>query len=383
MSVIDINSRMRYAARGRPGATLGAGVDAGLVSGRKGQPDVSNGFAGYPITARLGAELRGLNEAVRDAGAGAPQGRPEGGAVSHVAAMLQKMRFASNQEHARAEPQNSSQSEFESWHAQVDRARTAMMAKHTGGMDAPAAPAEHELGIFSVTPVGVNDGAATPDVPQSLKLMSFATTPTVGHPMRKDIALGALDCYGDVGEMLGRQVIVNIQGVSFTCVISQEVVDAVRSGRTLSSIMGSALQSAISNYSLIANGDVVDAAFDDSVLNIRYVGDATKPLLVSAFSEARSGVDVWSTEIEMIGDEGHALRVVAAPIDGVFAAFSRSCIAVDRRPFVNDNAFDGTDDSSEVLDYSAALSENDKRSIIEKAAMAMIRKAKLTQAPDP
>jgi hypothetical protein len=201
--------------------------------------------------------------------------------------------------------------------------------------------------------------------------------------MRKDIALGALDRYGDVGEMLGRQVIVNIQGVSFTCGISQEVMDAVRSGRTLSSIMGSAFQNAISHYSLIANGDVVDAAFDGSVLNIRYVGDATKPLLVSAFSKARPEVDVWSTEIDILGDEGPALRVIAAPIDGVFAAFSRSCITVDRRSFVNDNAFDVTADAPEVLDYSAALSESDKRSIIEKAAMAMIRKAKLTQAPEP
>ena len=383
MSVIDINSRMRYAARGRPGASPVAGADASLVSGREGKAEVGNGFAGHPITARLGAELRGLNEAVRDAGAGAPQGRPEGGAVSHVAAMLQKMRFASNQEHARAERQNPSQSDFEFWHDQVDRARTAMMAKHNGGMDAPAAPAEQEHGVSPVTPVRVNDGAANHDLPPSLKLMSFATTPTVGHPMRKDIALGALDRQGEVGDMLGRQVIVNIQGISFSCGISPEVMDAVKSGRTLSSIMGSALQTAISHYSLIANGDVVDAAFDDSVLNIRYVGDATKPLLVSAFSEARPLVDVWSTEIEFVGDEGHALRVVAAPIDGVFAAFSRSCIAIDRRPFVNDNAFDVTADEPEILDYSAALSESDKRRIIEKAAMAMIRKAKLTQAPEP
>ena len=366
MSVIDINSRTRYAGRGRLGASPVAGADAGLVSGREAKADVGHGFAGYPITARLGAELRGLNEAVRDASAGAPLGRPEGGAVSHVAAMLQKMRVASNEEHARAERQQPSKSDFESWHDQVDRARTAMMAKRDGGMDAPAAPAEPGH-----------------DIPPSRKLISFATTPTVGHPMRKDIALGALDRHGDVGDMLGRRVIVNIQSVSFTCGISQEVVDAVRSGLTLSSIMGSALQTAIRNYALIANGDVVDAAFDGSVLNIRYVGDASKPLLVSAVSEAHPEVDVWSTEIDILGDEGHALRVVAAPIDGVFAAFSRSCIAVDRRPFVNDNAFDVTADALEVLDYSAALSESDKRSIIEKAAMAMIRNAKRTQAPEP
>jgi hypothetical protein len=186
--------------------------------------------------------------------------------------------------------------------------------------------------------------------------------------------------------MLGRQVIVNIQGVSFTCRVSQEVMDAVRSGHTLTSIMGSALQTAIRKYSLIANGDVVDAAFDGSVLNVRYVGDATKPLLVSAFSEACPGADVWSTQIDIAGGEGHGLRVVAAPIDSVFATFSRSCITVDRRSFINDNAFQWAVDepaaAPEVLDYSAAMTESDKRSIIEQAAMAMIRNARRTQTPE-
>lgn len=382
MSVIDINSRTRYAGRGRPGASPVAGAEAGLVSGRDGKAPVGNGFAGYPISARLGAELRGLNEAVRDAGPGAPQGRPDGGAVSHVSAMLQKMRSASNEEHARAERQAPPQSDFESWHDQVDRARTAMMAKHNGGVDASAAPAEPGDDIPAAAPVDVKNSGALGDLSQSLKLISFAATPSVGYPMRKDIALGALDRHGDVGDMLGRQVVVNIQGVSFTCGISQEVVDAVRSGLTLSSVVGSALQTAIRKYSLIANGDVVDAAFDGSVLNIRYVGDASKPLLVSAFSEARPAVDIWSTEIGLVGDQGHAIRVIAAPIDGVFAAFSRSCIAVDRRPFVNDNSCDAAADAPEVLDYSAALSESDKRSIIEQAAMTMIRNAKRTQAPE-
>ena len=370
MSVIDINSRTRYAGRGRPGASPVAGADAGLVSGREGKSLIENGFAGYPISARLGAELRGLNEAVRDAGAGAPQGRPEGGAVSHVSAMLQKMRNASNEEHARAKHQPSHPADFASRHDQIDRARTAMMAKYDNGMDASTAPVE------------MNDRVAHGDLPKDGKLISFATTPSVGSPMRKDIALGALDHHGDVSDMLGRQVIVNIQGVSFTCEISPEVIDAVRSGLTLSSIMGSALQTAIRKYSLIANGDVVDAAFDGSVLNIRYVGDASKPLLVSAFSEARPAADVWSTEIDIVGDQGYALRVIAAPIDGVFSASSRSCIAVDRRPFVNDNAFDAAADAPEVLEYSAALSESDKRSIIEQAAMTMIRNAKRTQAPE-
>jgi hypothetical protein len=361
-------------------------VDAGLVSGYKGKADVSNGFAGYPITARLGAELRGLNEAVRSPGAGAPQGRPEGGAVSHVAAMLQKMRFASNEEHARAERQNPSQSDFEVWHDQVDRARMAMMANRDAEMHASPASAEPGHDILPAMSLGSDDLKANQNLSSSLKLVAFPTKITVGYPMRKDIVLDDLDRHGDVAEMLGRQVIVNIQGVSFTCRVSQEVMDAVRSGHRLTSIMGSALQTAIRKYSLVANGDVVDAAFDGSVLNVRYVGDAIKPLLVSAFSEACPAADVWSTQIDIPGGQGHALRVVAAPIDHVVAAFSRSCLTFNQRSFINDNAFhwgaDEPEDASEVLEYSAAMTEGDKRSIIEQAAMAMIRNARRTQTPE-
>ena len=385
MSVIDINTRTRYAGKGRPGASPLVGAEAGLVSGRNGTSDVGDGFAGQPITDRLGARLRSLNEAVREVGAGAAQGRPEGGAVSHVAAMLQKMRIASNEEHARADRQTPSQSDFNSWRDQIDRARSAVLGKCEDAMGRPAAP---DLDLGPVVPVALNDREVRHPLWRTAGLVLFATTPTVGYPMRKDIALGALESDGDVGDMLGRQIVVNIQSVSFTCRISQEVVDAVRSGLLLSSLVGTAFQTAIRNYSLIANGDVVDAVFDGSVLNIRYVGDATKPLLVLAFSEVSPAVDLWSTEIDHGDGKGPALRIVAAPIDGVFTAFSRSCIAVDHRPFINDNAggaaADGsaTSDAPEVKDYAAASSESDKRSIIEQAAMAMIRNARRTQTPE-
>ena len=373
MSVIDINSRTRYAGRGRPGASPVVGPDAGLVFGRAARTNVGDSFAGYPITARLGAELRDLNEAVRDADDEAPLGRPAGGAVSHVSAMLQKMRAASNEEHARSARPDSPQADFAAWHAQVDCARTAMMGSRADAMEAPIAPD------------ALNGAQAWRPAGRSARHVSFVTTPAVGHPMRKDIALDALDSCAVASDLLGRQVIVNIQGVSFSCMITREVMDAVRSGRSLSSVMGSALQTAIRHYALLANGDVVDAVLDGSVLNIRYVGAATKPLLVSAFTGPCPAVDLWSMEV---GDEGPALRVVAAPIDGVFAASSRSCIAVDRAPFVNDNAFDVVADdaaapgATEVLDYSAASSESDKRSIIEKAAMAMIRKARQAEEPE-
>lgn len=363
MGVIDINSRTRYAGKGRPGSSPPGGADAGLLSGRRDSFEVGIGSSRFSITDQLGAQLRDLNEAVRDGDAGVPQGRPEGGAVSHVAAMLQKMRIASNEEHDRAYGQT----------------------KREDGMEWAAAP---DRDPAPMTPAVSDDREAPSPIWRSSDLVPLVTTPTVGYPMRKDIALGALETCGDVNEMRGRQIVINIQGVSFSCRISQEVVDAVKSGLVLSSVLGAAFQTAIRNYALKANGDVVDAAFDGCVLNIRYVGDATKPLLVSAFIEACPSGDSWSMQIDMTGDRSLSLCVVAAPIDAVVAAFSKSCMAVDRRPFLNDNSFDvvveeqATSGAPAALDYSAATSESDKRRIIEKAAMAMIRKAKLSKAID-
>ena len=149
----------------------------------------------------------------------------------------------------------------------------------------------------------------TPDV------VPFTTTVTVNHPMQKDIALGLLDSYDDIGEMRGRNVKVNIQGVSFTAQISQNVIDAVSVGVALSSVMGGALQKAIHDYSMIVNGDVIDAAYEGATLNIRYVGEAKKPILVSAFSELSPAPDVWSTELDAAG-----VQTLLAPAAGCCGA---------------------------------------------------------------
>lgn len=378
MSVIDINSRTRYPGKLRPGATGGPAAEGDMASSGDGLRD---GFAGMPISPDLAADLRVLNDAVRDAPGRGPQTRPEGGAVSHVSAMLHKMRGASADEHDRKFGHKAAGSDFKSWHEQIELAKQAMMDNRASLDDGIAGSAGENVSIVPIFSVETPDVLDSPDLWRNPEIAHFVTSVAVGHPMRKDIALGVLDSYGDIGEMLGRNVKVNIQGVSFACMISQSVIDAVGAGVTLSSVIGRALQKAIRQYALIANGDVIDAILDGATLNIRYVGGAKKPILVSAFSDICPAAEAWSTDVSMADPESY-VRVVASPIDGVFAEVSRSCISVRRRQFVNDNALglpmqeSAGDGPVQVLDYSAATTVSDKRSIIQQAAMAMIRKAK-------
>ncbi len=374
MSVIDINTRKRYASKGRSGAAHLPGSEDAAASAGFGSAD---SFAGMPVSGHLSAQLRALTGAVRSSGVSVPQSRPEGGAVSHVSAMLQKMRAASAEEHDRTAGPKPGSSDFQSWHDQMDRTKQAMMGdgvQAPGYQDAPAPPKE------------------TQEVPDTrviwrhLDVLSFVTTVPAGRSMQKDIALRPLDDYGSPGEMVGRKVKVSIQGVAFTCVISSDMLDMVSGETPLSKIVGQAFASAIRNYGLVANCDVIDAAFDGGVLNIRYVGDAAKPILASAFCETVPAPGLSTAEGQGAASACAPVQVAAAPIDGVFAEISRSCIAIRRRQFVNDNApgaapqEPATSSTSGVTDFALAEGVSAKRNIIQQAAIAMLKKAQ--QSPE-
>ena len=169
--------------------------------------------------------------------------------------------------------------------------------------------------------------------------------------------------------------------------MTQEIIAAAGSGAALSGILGRAFQKAIRNYALIADGDVIDAAVDGSILRIKYLAGASRPILVSAFSEAASAGNIWSTDVGIAEAPSAQLRVEAAPIDGVLAEFSRSCISIRRRRFVNDNML-GLEAQEPIAsspspfsDMAAAPSVGDKRAMIQQAALAMIKKARQTQEP--
>ena len=371
MSVIDINTRKRYASKGRSGAAHLPRNEEGLSSSRIGSTDV---VAGVPISGHLSSELRALTGAVRSSGVSVPRSRPEGGAISHVSAMLQKMRAASAEEHERKSGPKPTSSDFQSWHDQIERTKQAMIGD---GVEAAGPQADPALAPLKETEAGPDAHGLwrNPD------LLPFATTIPVGRSMQKDIAFRALDDYGAPGDMVGRKVKVSIQSVAFTCVISSDMLDMVSGGTPLSKIVGQAFASAIRNYGLVANCDVIDAAFDGGVLNIRYVGDAEKPILASAFCETVPAPGVSTAEGEGAASSCTPVPVAAAPIDGVFAEISRSCIAIRRRQFVNDNALDATlqepapSGSSGVTDYALAEGVSAKRNIIQQAAIAMLKKA--------
>ena len=375
MSVIDINTRKRYASKGRSGAGHFSGHDAGAVSSDASSAD---SFAGMPVSGHLASSLRTLNSSLSASGVETPQSRPEGGAVSHVSAMLQKMRSASAEEHDRKSGAKSSSADFQSWHDQVERAKHAML----GDGEASSGDREDRAPAASKQGQEIVDARALWRNPD---LLPFATTVPVGRSMQKDIAFRALDQYDAPGEMLGCKVKVNVQGVSFNCVISSDMMDMVSDEAPLSKIVGQAFASAIRNYCLVANCDVIDAAFDGGVLNIRYVGEAKKPILVSAFCETVPAPGLPPAEVKATTVSPSPVPVAAALIDGIFAETSRSCIAIRRRQFVNDNAQavasqePATSGPPEVSDFSSAEGVSAKRNVLQQAAIAMLKKAQQSE----
>ena len=137
MSVIDINIRSRYAGRER------SSIKPGPASDNSAGGEGRELLGGVPISARLAAQIRAMNSTVRNSGNNAPTTRPEGGAVSHVSSMLQKMRAESSAAHDPSGDNKPTQSEFRSWHDQIEQVRQSMSveADPLAG-DAPAVIAD-------------------------------------------------------------------------------------------------------------------------------------------------------------------------------------------------------------------------------------------------
>ena len=374
MSIIDINTRARYAGKVRPGVTPGSASAGSSGANVQGQGGPIDSLAAMPISSRLASQIRALNSSVRHSIDDAPSARPEGGAVSHTSSMLQKMRVETARAHDDTDDVCASADGFRSWHDQIEQVRQSMSGECVAV--APSAGESADLDVEAARALWLSGES-----------VAFPTTVTAGQPMQKDIALGSIDAHNQPAELLVRKITVNIQGVSFVCRITQDIIDASGPDAALSSILGRAFQKAIRNYALIADGDVIDAAVDGSILRIKYLAGASRPILVSAFSEAATVGNLWSTDVGIAESSSAQLRVEAAPIDGILAVFSRSCISIRRRRFVNDNMLGlGSQepistDPSPFSDLASAPTVGDKRTMIQQAAMAMIKKAR--QAPEP
>jgi len=122
VSVIDINIRSRYAAKDR--SSIKSGPASDNAAGAHGEGRELLG--GVPVSARLAAQIRAMNSAVRNSSTSAPTTRPEGGAVSHVSSMLQKMRAESSDAHDPSGDSKPTQAEFKSWHDQIEQVRQSM-----------------------------------------------------------------------------------------------------------------------------------------------------------------------------------------------------------------------------------------------------------------
>ena len=387
MSIIDINTRARYAGKGRPGATPGS-VSAGSSGANvQGQGGPTDSLAAMPISSQLASQIRAMNSSVRHSADNAASARPEGGAVSHTSSMLQKMRVETALSHDDKGDVGASTAVFRSWHDQIEQVRQSMSGEGDVADAASAMSGECVAVARSAGESADLDVEAARALWLSGETVAFPTTVPAGQPMQKDIALGSIDAHDQPAELLGRKITVNIQGVSFVCRMTQEIIDASGPGAPLSSILGRAFQKAIRNYALIADGDVIDAAVDGSILRIKYLAGASRPILVRAYSEAAAAGNLWSTDVGIAESPSAQLRVEAAPIDGVLAEFSRSCISIRRRRFVNDNMLGlesqepMSTEPSPFSDLASAPTVGDKRTMIQQAAMAMIKKAR--QAPEP
>lgn len=152
VSVIDINIRSRYAAKER--SSIKSGPASDNAAGAHGEGRELLG--GVPVSARLAAQIRAMNSAVRNSSTSAPTTRPEGGAVSHVSSMLQKMRAESSDAHDPSGDSKPTQSEFKSWHDQIEQVRQSMsLEADPRASDAPAVIADVAVPQVEVAPVAL------------------------------------------------------------------------------------------------------------------------------------------------------------------------------------------------------------------------------------
>ena len=402
MTVINTNTGSLYAQQAMSTNSRGLSTVMQQLSTGKRINSAVDDVAGLAISTRLTSQIRGLNQAVRNANDGVSLIQTAEGATEQVTNMLQRMRELAIQ--ASNDTNNTMDrsfldGEFQQLKQEINRIgqntqwNGANILDGTGGI-AKDGKFAFQVGANSQQTIGAKLGNL-----QTFSKVDFAPkTPASANSAGFTQSLTLLDTWTNdpTGQktMLGRVVSATVAGTAFKYTITQADLDKTLADPTalLSGTVSDGLASAINK------------GFPASPATFSALGDATGLLTVTDGTTVpndtsktdkfnKDGVTSVAGDLNAIdisditqGDNANtalgaidsAMQEVNKQRSGMGAVISRLQFAVDN---LTNIAAKATESRSRIedTDYSIATTELAKRNIIQQAAQAMLAQA--NQAP--
>jgi len=392
MAVINTNTGSLYAQQSLNTNARGlATVMQQLSTGKRINSAVDD-VAGLAISTRLTSQIRGLNQAVRNANDGISLIQTAEGATEQITNMLQRMRelaVQSSNDTNNAMDRGFLDGEFQQLKGEINRIgqntqwNGANILDGTGGIEKDGKFA-FQVGANSRQTIGIKLG--------NLQTYSKKTLTFVAGATAKDgkVVLTGLDALTKESDIVGRSVSVTVENKTFSYVITKDDYDASKEttpvliSTAVSAGLEKAMEGGLTDYSadgttaigtleVTANAGVT-ADFDvsDPTPNVAFSGGGELSQVLE--SEITSGDAAY----EALGNIDSVMQTVNAQRSSMGAVISRLQFASDNLSNVAAKAAESRS-RIEDTDYSMATTELAKRNIIQQAAQAMLAQA--NQAP--
>jgi len=400
MTAINTNTGSLYAQQSLNTNARGLATVMQQLSTGKRINNAVDDVAGLAISTRLTSQIKGLNQAVRNANDGISLIQTAEGATEQVTNMLQRMRelaVQSSNDTNNDKDRGFLNGEFMQLRSEIDRIGQNTQWNGANILDGTGGNA-HD-GTFSFQ-VGANS-RQTIEIRLPNMQTGLTTDPSVAGTdaitaSKAEFDFNAIDTYASTApkaqEFQGSIIEVNLDGKKFQYQVSQQDVDAHVAGTTdLSAAITNGLKQKF--QSVYGTNDeiytITAAAGKVSLDNTGKTGAdwATtgdhKPVssyVTGNLASIGGNLDITTAENAYAG-----LQAIDSALQTVNAQRSNMGALISRLQFASDNlsnvAAKATESRSRIedTDYSVATTELAKRNIIQQAAQAMLAQA--NQAP--
>ena len=394
MAVINTNTGSLYAQQSLNINARGLATVMQQLSTGKRINNAVDDVAGMAISTRLTSQIRGLNQAVRNANDGISLLQTAEGATEQVTNLLQRMRelaVQSSNDTNNDRDRGFLDGEFQQLRNEIDRIgqntqwNGANILDGTGGIQLDGKFA-FQVGANSRQTIEIELPNMQTGIDSGVTLA--AVTITAGAA---DMSFTAYDASTTPSEYLGVTVQATVGTKAFQYQITQTDIDNVTAGNPINIDLSQAIAIGLESKVKAAYGETGDyygASAASGVLSLTSNGNIAPLVADTAKSEEIEGklsaiggsLDIKSAEHAYDG-----LQAIDTALQVVNEARSKMGAVVSRLQFAQDNLANVSAKAQESrsriedTDYSIATTELAKRNIIQQAAQAMLAQA--NQAP--
>ena len=394
MTIINTNTGSLYAQQAlNTNARALASVTQQLSTGKRINNSVDD-VAGMAISTRLTSQIRGLNQAVRNANDGISLIQTAEGATEQVTNMLQRMRelaVQSSNDTNNSNDRSFLDKELQQLKLEINRIASTTQWNGANILDGNAGNAGNGTFAFQV---GANSN-------QTIQVTLPNLQPTRGQIFTEGAGTSTVNVFDfspiNVGnattataqDQLGHVLMIGDTDRSFSYTITQDDINNISgSGVSLGEAVAAGLRrNMTAALASIPNdpGDYVIVANTGATFTISSYGNLTKPTGIVAQINSGTLSPLDATDITSQANASSGLQAIDIALQAVNADRANMGAVISRLQFASDNLANVSTKAQESrsriedTDYSQATTELAKRNIIQQAAQAMLAQA--NQAP--